>query len=214
MENPDFPSNSNVSKEGRIDEEKDIQRVTSGQATRRKKSLGRKFKETFIAGDAKTALSYSLVDILFPMVRDTIAEAAQEGIRMLILGDYRRRGTNPPPSGPTGYVNYRNYSTQMGGSRSWTPISSPHRALSRRARSQHDFDELLLDSRSEAEQVIDQLFDVVSRYDTATVADLYELVGLASNHTDHKWGWTDLRGAGVTRTRDGYLLDLPDPIPL
>jgi hypothetical protein len=197
MDTPEFPSNSNVNKNVKI-EEKDIQRVTSGQATRRKKSFGRKFKETFIAGDAKTAVSYALVDILLPMARDTIVEAAQAGIERLILGDYRRfKGTNRPPSGPTGVVNYNRYSTNMG-----------------RARSQHDFDELLLDSRSEAEQVIDQLFDVVSRYDTATVADLYELVGLGSGHTDHKWGWTDLRGAGVTRTRDGYLLDLPDPIPL
>jgi hypothetical protein len=214
MDTPEFPSNSNVNKNVKI-EEKDIQRVTSGQATRRKKSFGRKFKETFIAGDAKTAVSYALVDILLPMARDTIVEAAQAGIERLILGDYRRfKGTSRPPSGPTGVVNYNRYSTQMGSANGWTPISSPQRALSRRARSQHDFDELLLDSRSEAEQVIDQLFDVVSRYDTATVADLYELVGLGSGHTDHKWGWTDLRGAGVTRTRDGYLLDLPDPIPL
>jgi hypothetical protein len=214
MENPEFPSNSNVSKNINI-EERDIQRVTSGPATRRKKSLGKKFKEVFIAGDAKAAVSYALVDILLPMARDTIVEAAQAGIEKLILGDYRRyRGINRPPSGPTGVVNYQRYSTQMGTNSGWTPLSSPQRVLSRRARSQHDFDEVLLDSRSEAEQVIDQLFEVLSRYDTVTVANLYELVGLASNHTDHKWGWTDLRGAGVSRTHDGYLLDLPDPIPL
>jgi hypothetical protein len=86
--------------------------------------------------------------------------------------------------------------------------------MSRMARSRHDFDEIVLQSRTEAEEVIDRLFDLVSRYDTATVADLYELVGIQGSHTDHKWGWTDLRGADVSRTRDGYLLDLPDPIPL
>jgi hypothetical protein len=214
MENPEFPPNSNVSKNINI-EERDIQRVTSGPATRRKKSLGKKFKETFIAGDAKSAISYALVDVLLPMARDTIAEAAHAGIDRLIIGEYRRfRGINRPPSGPTGVVNYQRYSTQMGTNSGWTPLSSPQRVLSRRARSQHDFDEVLLDSRSEAEQVIDGLFEVLSRYDTVTVANLYELVGLASNHTDHKWGWTDLRGAGVTRAHDGYLLDLPDPIPL
>ena len=78
----------------------------------------------------------------------------------------------------------------------------------------HDFDEIVLDQRAEAEEVIDRLYDVVSRYESATVADLYDLVGLPSTHTDHKWGWTDLRGAGVSRIRDGYLLDLPDPEPL
>jgi hypothetical protein len=86
--------------------------------------------------------------------------------------------------------------------------------MSQRGRAKHDFDEIVLDQRSEAEEVIDRLYDVVNKYEQATVADLYDLVGLSSNHTDHKWGWTDLRGSGVSRIRDGYLLDLPDPEPL
>ena len=92
-------------------------------------------------------------------------------------------------------------------------MSAPQRVMSRQARSRHDFDEIVLETRAEAEEVIDRLFDLVSRYESATVADLYELVGLPSSHTDHKWGWTDVRGAGATRTRDGYLLDLPEPRP-
>jgi hypothetical protein len=72
----------------------------------------------------------------------------------------------------------------------------------------------VLDQRAEAEEVIDRLFDVVSRYGSASVADLYELVGLDSTHTDHKWGWEELTGAGVSRIRGGYLLDLPEPEPL
>jgi hypothetical protein len=47
------------------------------------------------------------------------------------------------------------------------------------------------------------------------VADLYELTGLESNHTDMKWGWTQLRGAKAVRLRTGgFLLDLPEPQPL
>jgi hypothetical protein len=72
----------------------------------------------------------------------------------------------------------------------------------------------VLTSRAEAEDVIDRLFDLVGKYDTASVADLYELVGFDSAHTDYKWGWTDLRGAGVAKVREGYLLDLPDPTPI
>jgi hypothetical protein len=78
----------------------------------------------------------------------------------------------------------------------------------------HDFDEIVLSSRREAEDVIDRLFDLVGQYGSATVSDLYELVGLPSTHTDNKWGWEDARGAGVTRVRNGYLLDLPEPEPL
>lgn len=208
MDNSEFPPNSEASKKA-LPEDKDIKRVTSGQPIRRKKSLRKQFSETFVAGDMKSAVRYVIMDVLLPAAKDTIVEAGSQGIEKLIFGDSRRRGARPPVSGPTGYVQYNRYA--MGRP---SPLTSPQRAMSRIARSRHDFDEIVLDSRAEAEEVIDRLFDLVSRYDTATVADLYELVGLASTHTDNKWGWADVRGAGVSRVRDGYLLDLPEPQPI
>lgn len=206
MDESEFPSNSEVSKKKVVD--KDVTRVTSGETVRRRKSLRKQFKETFIAGDMKTATRYVVFDVLLPAAKETVVDAVHSGFEKLIYGDYRRRGATPPQSGPTGYVSYNRYA--MSGSR----MAAPERVMSRRARAKHDFDEIILDSRTEAEEVIDRLFDLVSRYESASVADLYELVGLASTHTDHKWGWTDVRGAGVSRVRDGYLLDLPEPHPL
>ena len=208
MVHPEFPPNSEVSKKG-VQNGKNISSVVSGGATRRRKSLRKQFRETFVAGDARTAIQYVVFDVLLPAAKDTVVEAASQGIEKLIFGDARRRrGLSSPQSGPTGYVQYNRMSP--GPSR----FSGPERAMSRQARARHNFDEIVLDDRSEAEQVIDQLFDIVSRYDFASVADLYELVGLTSAHTDHKWGWEDLTGAGVSRVRGGYLLDLPEPYPV
>lgn len=208
MESLDYPANSEASKRVVSNKnEKNVERVTSGDAIRKKKSLRKQFKETFIAGDVKTSIRYVAFDILLPTLRDMLWEAGSGGIEKLIFGDSRRRGSTIPQSGPTGYVSYNRYAVGRG------PLAGPQRAMSRMARARHDFDEIVLESRIEAEEVIDRLFDLVSRYETATVADLYELVGLPSSHTDNKWGWSDLRGAGVSRVRDGYLLDLPDPIP-
>jgi hypothetical protein len=209
MDHPEYPPNSEASK--REPEDKKIERITSGEAVRKKKSLRKQFSETFVAGDARSTVRYVIFDVLLPAAKDMIVEAGDQGIEKLIFGDSRRRGSLPPQSGPTGYISYDRYSGPMrGGSR----LSSVQRVMSRQARARHDFDEIVLESRTEAEEVIDRLFDLVSRYESATVADLYELVGLAASHTDHKWGWTDLRGAGVSRVRGGYLLDLPDPHPL
>lgn len=209
MDPLNYPANSEASKRAISGkEEKNVERVTSGEAVRKKKSLRKQFKETFIAGDVKSSLRYVAFDILLPTLRDMLWEAGSGGIEKLIFGDSRRRGSTIPQSGPTGYVSYNRYGMGRG------PLAGPARAMSRMARARHDFDEIVLESRVEAEEVIDRLFDLVSRYETATVADLYELVGIPSSHTDHKWGWTDLRGAGVTRVRDGYLLDLSDPVPL
>jgi len=206
MEIPDYPPNSEASKR-KAAEDKKIERVTSDDPIRRKKSIGKQFKETFIGGDAKNAVRYAMFDILLPAARDMVVETVSQGFERLILGDSRRRGSTPPQAGPTGYVSYNRYAM---GSRQ----SSSQRVMSRQARARFDFDELVLQSRSEAEEVIDKLYEVVSRYGSATVADLYELVGISGSFTDNKWGWTELRGAGVTRVRGGYLLDLPDPQPL
>jgi hypothetical protein len=204
MDTPEFPPNSVTSKKS-VTDDKNVTRVTSGEATRRKKSLRKQFSETFIAGDAKTAVRYSIFEIMLPAARDMIIDTFQEGIEKLFRGESRRRrGSTSPQAGATGYVSYNRYSMGSG-------PSAPQRSISRQARARHNFDEIVLDQRTEAEEVIDRLFDLVSRYESATVADLYELVGLASTHTDNKWGWTDLTGAGVSRIRGGYLLDLPEP---
>ena len=200
----DYPPNSKKA-QSESKPEKKIERVTTTEPIKRKKSLGKQFSETFIGGDAKSAANYMTFGVLIPALRDALAEAASQGIERLIFGESKtgRR----PSSLATGHVSYNRFSSAG-------PIGNKPKAISRRSRATHDFGEIVLQSRTEAEEVIDRLFDLVGRFDSATVADLYELVGIANTHTDHKWGWTDLRGASVTRIRNGYLLDLPEPEPL
>lgn len=206
MEVPEYPPNSEASKKPL--DAKNFKRVTSEEPTLRKRPLRKKFSNTFVAGDPKSALQYVMLDVLIPAARDMIADTGRGLIEKIIYGDSSRyRGNTPPQSGPTGYVTYNRFA--MGNRQ-----SGPQRAMSRQARARHDFDEIVLSERSEAEDVIDNLFEAVSRYGSVSVADLYTLVGASSTHVDTKWGWTNLRGAGVSRVRGGYLLDLPEPEPL
>jgi len=148
-------------------------------------------------------------NVMIPAIQDTIIEMVQSGIERVIRGDRGRRGGSP--SG-LGHVNYRGYGQRRPITRDDRPPMPTAYNLSRAARARHGFDEIIIASRQEAEEVIDRLFDLISKYESATVADLYELTGLESSHTDHTWGWTDLRGAAVGRVRGGgYLLDLPEP---
>ena len=205
----EFPPNSFTSKDEPDPAEKKISQVTSEPAQRRKKPLGKRFSGLFFGGDAKSAGQYVVWDVMIPAAKDTIVEAGSQMIERLIFGDSRRgrRGMVPPPSGPLGYTAYNRMSPNQ---------AQPLRpSMSRRARSTHDFDEIILNSRMEGESVIEQLFEIISRYDVASVADLYATVGIEAAHTDNKWGWTDIRGATVSRVRGGgYLLDLPEPKPL
>lgn len=201
MTDTEFPPNSDKSKLGETEAKPPkVEQITSTPATRRRKGLGKQFKNTFFSGDARGALQYMIYEVLIPAAKEAIVDAGRGGLEKLVLGQSRRQSA-APSSGAGGYVSY-------------DKISRQQRTLSPRSRARHNFDDIVLETRQEAEDVIDRLFDLVGNYGVATVSELYELVGIQATHTDEKWGWQELRGAGVSRVRGGYLLDLPDPEPL
>ena len=58
------------------------------------------------------------------------------------------------------------------------------------------------------------LEDMIDQYDIASVADLYDLVGIVGSYTDNKYGWTSVRSARIERVRDGYVIRMPKALPL
>lgn len=209
--NEEFPPNSHKSKTAQTQEPKQVNRVVKSEAVRRKKGLRKQFKSTFFSGDSRGAMEYAMFEVLVPAAKDALADSVDGMFRRLIFGEaHHRRPGRRPMSGPTGYVQYNKPFNRF----AMGQDKPPQPTLSRRARATHDFDEIVLETRVEAEEVIDQMFEMLSKFESVSVADLYVMVGLQSSHTDHKWGWEDLHGAGVSRVRGGYLLDLPEPEPL
>lgn len=202
-----FPSNSHREKEREreVDEKKkDIQQVTSTNATKRKKSIGKKFSEAFIGdeSDKTSVMDYILYDVLVPAAKNTLSDMVTGGIEMLLFGERRGRSTSRDRG--RSYVNYSSYSRREE-ERARDRRDSSRRSTSRRLYN----DDIILDTRSEAELVIDRLLDIIDDYGAASVADLYALVGIDSEYTDNKYGWTNLSMASVSRCRDGYSLNLP-----
>lgn len=213
-----YPSNSHKAKPNSEEkpEAKKIEAVVTGGVTRRKTPLGKRLAETFIGGDARTVGGYVVFEVLVPAARDMITDAFTQGIERMVYGEVRSssRRTGVRPSGQSGYVSYNRIAQSNNRPRTGGLDEFRRREPDHRARANHDFDEIVIATRVEAEEVIKRLFDILESYDTATVADLYELVGITPNYTDGKWGWSQLPGAGVVRVRDGYLLDLPKPQPV
>lgn len=210
----EFPSNSQHKAkqvEKKQEEERKVEKVVQSEVVRRKKPLGKRMADTFIGGDAKSVWAFVAVDVLVPAAKDMLADAVSQGIERMIYGEAQStsRRTGRKPNEP--YINYSRFSKSP--SRRGTG-DRPRNEMSHRARASHNFDEIILATRVEADEVLDRLYDLISKYETATVADLYDLVGISGSYTDDKWGWFDLRGGGVTRVRNGYLLDLPKPEPL
>lgn len=228
----DYPSNSQTARSseaeqsqgraakvsapaGRKAKEK-IEPVVVGQVSRRKPSLGKRFKKTFVGGDAKGVWGYVVMEVLIPAAKDMMSDAISQGVDRTLFGDSRPRSRRAGGSSPYGRVNYNAPYSRASREAPWhnSRDEQPRRSMSRSSRATHDFDDIVLETRGEAEEVIDRLFDLISKYDVATVSDLYELTGITGNFTDEKWGWTNLQGADVARVRGGYLLNLPRPEPL
>lgn len=188
-----------------------VTKITEGKVIRRKKTLSSRFREMFFGGDTKGVFEYITGDVMVPALKELIADSVNQGIERMIFGETRisRRNTRSSSFGNGNVVNYSRYSSnnrRERDDRTRPPNPSPRS----RSSSSHAFDDIILDSRAEAEKILDKLADIVKRYEFASVRDLYEAVGETFHNVDEKWGWYDLRGAYIRRVSNGYLLSLPE----
>jgi hypothetical protein len=208
----EFPPNSHVSKQKPMQPKpvKKVERVVEGQVLRKQKSFGRRFAEIFIGGDVKGVGSFIFTEIMIPAAKDAIADGITQGIERMLFGEVRstsrRRGGYRPQQGNINYTRYAN--------RNASPPFVVMQPQERKPNAPSTYEDIVLETRGDAEAVIHKLYELVASYDAATVADLYELVGMTGSFVDNKWGWTNIQGSGVERVRNGYMLSLPDPEPL
>lgn len=209
----DYPGNSRelpVKKaEPKIKEEPKAEKVVTGEVIARKKPLHRRFVETFMGGDARGAVDYVVMEVLIPAARDAIADAVSQGVEKIVFGEVKssRRGSRYVSPSQTSYTRYSSPTRA-------NSYGRPEPRMSQRARANHDFKDLVVATRVEAETVLEELDQMIHKYGTASVSNLYNLVGITGDYTDNKWGWNDSRGFDITRVREGYLLDLPKPEPI
>lgn len=74
--------------------------------------------------------------------------------------------------------------------------------------------EVRFETRKDAEDVLDNLHEIILKYGHATLADFYDLAGVWGLYEDCKFGWTTLHGARVICTQGGYLVNLPRAKPI
>lgn len=192
-----LPSNSKKSRT----EKPELKKIITGDVVQQKKSLGKRIAESFTGDDSRTVGSYVLFDVILPAAKQLISDATTQAVeRLLFGGDGRGQG-----GARRSYTAYNRYGAGISNSRvpSVTSVQKPN------PRAVHNFDDIVLESRSAVEEVLDALTELVSTYGLATVADLYELVGITGSYTDDKWGWTSMAGARPEKVRDGYLIFLP-----
>lgn len=205
----EFPGNSNKNKEREeVIKEKKVEQIVTGKVIKQKKTLGQKFSETFFGDDTRSVSDYLIHDVLIPAMKSTLSDMVGGGIEMLLFGERRRSSSGSIyRDRDRSYVPYNRMSTitRRDDSR------SDRFGMTKVARSRHDFDDIILETRGEAEDVLSHMVDLIEDYGVASVADYYDLLGIESAFTDNNYGWTNIRDGSVERVRRGYSIRLPQP---
>lgn len=201
----DYKPNSHRFKEGQTsnstEEKKKVEKVVTGVVKTKKKSEISKFTDIFISEDVRNVKSYVLMDVLVPTIKKAIVDIVSNGIEMILYGGsgHKDRGS------VSSKVSYRNYYDRRDDDR---------RPSESRTRTGYSYDDIILESRGEAEDVLSRMSELIDMYGVVSVADLYDLIGKTGNYTDNKYGWTNIRNAEPIRVRDGYMLKLPKVAPI
>ena len=196
----DYVANTHKSKQ--IAEPKVIEKVVTGEVVQKKPSFGKRFKSVFISEDGRTVMQYVTADVILPAIRDLIVNTTIKGMERLVWGESSMRRRTPPP-----YQSRVQYNAPVRRPQpAYLPDQPPRGSLRQVRRETNDY---VLSTREEAEAALTQMIDIIEKYDTASIADLHEMLGLPASHVDNKWGWTYLNNTEIRQVRDGYLLELP-----
>ena len=187
----EYKLNSNVAKESNLTAQRKRDKVVSEKTTTRKKTEVEK-----IATDISSVKSTVISDIVIPTVKQLISEMIKTSVDMLLFHEVRRDDRRPTAS----KISYNSYYDDR--SRYTTPNAT---------RNAYDYDDVVFQTRGDAESVLGAMEEIVDQFDIVSIADFYELSDIPNpNFTTTKYGWTNLRTAEVIRLRGGgYAIKFP-----
>ena len=200
--------------------EKKVNKVGTGRSQKMRKSIGRRFVDTFFGDgeDIKDVKTYVVYDVLVPAIKDTIVEGINSAVSMLFFGEVRRNRSSGGHGGGS-RVNYGSYFNGGSSKRETMPSYKKSNVSS-------GFDNLMKDNRGEAEEIVTQMEEILDQYGQVTVADYYDLFGESTDFTNNKYGWTDLSDVKIRRVPrafydedarrycDGFLVEMPREMAL
>lgn len=181
------------------EEKRPVKRVVKGDVKRKRKSDLHKVTDIFISEDAPDIKEYVIYDVIIPVIKDTFMDS----LRMLLYGE--RGGRRYDDRGRTERISYNRYSDR----------DTRRRPEPVRSRTRYTYDDVVIPTRGEAEEVLMELEDRLATYGMVSVADFYEAVGIESEYTDNKYGWFNLSSVPApVRVREGYIIKFPKARPL
>ena len=194
-------------------EKKELKSVVSVAPTKVKRGLLSRFITGVVGPDGLPGIgSYVNDEIVKPAIKNIIVDAVTSGINMVMYGEKggpnRGGGRNNYSGGNRGgYRPNTNYGSNY---RSQSPDpAQPERLVTRAAK--HGVEEYVIGDRYDAAHVLTTLTENADMYESVSVADYYDLIGVPSQYTDNNNGWTidTISRASIVPVRGGYVIKFP-----
>lgn len=196
----DLPANSYKQKASETSEKKVVKKVVIEEVVEEKPGFRKLMRDIFSGENLAAISSFIATSVILPGLKNMIYDAGTKGLERALFDEDDTSRTSGKRFGG-GPIDYQYISTKK-------HRGGELRALSPRESTQ-DTKVWILQSRGEAEGVLDNLRSLIDQYGSASVADYYEMLGRTGSYTDNKWGWTSLGSARIERVRNGFVIDLP-----
>lgn len=168
-----------------------------------KKPLATRIKESLFVTSREELKRFVIGEVILPGIRDLFHDIFQRGTEMLFYGDSsgRRRRSR-------GGYGYRGDRTD------YNSIYDGDKKRKTKSASGYLLDDMIFDSKFDADEVFEGLCERLEAYDVVTVYDFYDLSGETADQTDYNWGWNSLEGTQIKRVPDGWCIRMPRPVHL
>lgn len=193
-----------------VEEREKLQKLVNVQPKKAKKGLIGRLVTGILGPDGLPGIgSYVNDEIVKPAIKNIIVDAVTSGINMVMYGD------KAPRNNRGSYTSYsQNRTTYRPGTNYANRYTSqsPDPQERRIAHSpKHGVEEYIIEERFDAAHVLTTLTESADRYDTVSVADYYDLIGVPSQYTDNTYGWTidSISRASIVPVRGGYVIKFP-----
>lgn len=208
-----YPANSRASKEKKEKnkpenapaEPREIKPVVSKSAKEAKKGPIKRLMAKLFADDFDDIKTNIVSDTIIPALRDMLFDAVSGGLSMVLYGEtYSSHKYRKSKS----HIDYGKISSGPGSSRE---------RRERKSELSSSVEDLAFEYREDAVAVLDEIMEIMETYDMVSIADVYSLAGIPTQHTDNKYGWdnpADVAKMKIARSGRDWVLKLPKPYPI
>lgn len=211
-------NNMNVGKEAEREEttapreKRNLDKVVAIQPKKVKRSLFGRLVTGVMGPEGLPSIgAYVNDEIIKPAIKnlifDTITSAASKAMFGDKGGPNRSGGYNRYSGGgsSTSHRPATNYSSRY--SNSVRPEVDERRVRP----SRYGVEEYVIEDRFDAAHVLTTLTEAADKYDSISVADYYDLIGVTSQYTDNTYGWTidTITQTSIVPVRGGYIIKFP-----